>query len=120
MPNHLQAVRFDHPTNPHGLHSRCGLNRHPRIQLDGGNPRQRLLFPHVCHRTYLRKSRHREEVHEIRRFDVVDWRRDGILGNVLALVHRLSVDDLRITSPPWLRSFSSFSPVCIWRFLGGG
>lgn len=65
MPYNLQAIRFDYPTNPYGLHGRCGLDRRSRIQLDVGNPRQRLLFPPVHHRTSLRENGHRKELDQI-------------------------------------------------------
>ena len=122
MPNQLQAIRFDHPTNPHGLHGCGGLNCHPRIQFDDGDPRQRLLFPLVRHRTYLRENRHREDIHKIRRFDVVHWRRNGILWNVFALVRlmkRSSRWDGRWWPAHYVSPSSFFSFVCIWRFSDG-
>ena len=87
MPDRLQTSWLDDSTNPHDPSIRRGLYRLPRVQFDGRHPRRSLLLPPVRHRTYLCENRPRKEVHKMGHFGVVDWRRDGVLGDLLGLVH---------------------------------
>jgi len=90
MPNHVQTIRRHHPTNPHDLDGRRGLDRHSRVQLDDGHPGLALRFPHVRHWSGEREDRSRWGVLQVGRFDLGDWRWDGVVGNVLYLVHPMS------------------------------
>jgi len=90
MPNHVQKIRRVHRTSPPDLDGGRNLNRRPRVQLNGGNPRLPLRLPHVRHRTYLRKDLHRQGMHQVGCFDLGGWCRDGVVGDDLRLVHWMS------------------------------
>lgn len=90
MPDDIQKSRDLHPTNPDDGHGRRGLNRHPGVQFYDGYPWFALRFPHVCHRAYQREDRHREGVHEAGCSDLGSWCCDGVVGDVLRLVYRMT------------------------------
>ena len=100
MSNNVQKIRQGHPTSPLDLHGRRRLDCLPGVQLDDGYPRLPLRIPHVRHRAYRRKDRHRQEMHKVGRFALGDRRCDGVVGNVLCLVHWMITGwyDLQITS----------------------
>lgn len=90
MSDNVQTIWRHYPTNPHDLHGRRSINRYPRVQLYDGYPRIAIRFPHVRHWTYQREDRHRQEMHQVGRFDIAGRRHDGVVGNVLCLVHPMS------------------------------
>jgi len=90
MPNHVQKSRRVHRKSPLDLDGRRRLNRLPRVQLNGGDPGIPLRLPHVRHRTHLREDLHRQGMHQVGCFDLADWCRDGVVGNVLCLVPWMS------------------------------